>query len=401
MGTIFARIPAGFGRGPGLTSHAEGANDGRLRHARKWVLDFLRNLEKGTTLLKRNPWKRPGVLAVVAAAAVIGSLLAFTTVGRAASPNICNTSSTATTNASCVDQTVAPHVLTANEDAVSITRFTNQSGVGGATATHVVLRATFPSPVTVTGVLLFVNGAQVFSNPCTPASLPSGPSAQSVSCSVGSIAGTGNAKMIVRFKTAQAMTVTGAATYGESGNDSLPPRPNGTTNDTQQSRDSFIIASAGTAQGDCFDANQFVGGLASVSGATTTQSTAASLGQASTSLNLPCSPASAGIDTDPTHRPASFTRPVSFAEFMQIAGNAFGTVTIDFLTSVPNGLVLKELLAGTDPTVASNWLAVPNCVSGLPPSGDSCIFSRKNLPKGGLELILHVLGSSIDPRYIG
>ena len=60
-------------------------------------------------------------MAVVGAAAVIGSLLAFTTVGRAASPNICNTSSIGNTNASCVDQTVAPHVLTANEDAVSIT----------------------------------------------------------------------------------------------------------------------------------------------------------------------------------------------------------------------------------------------------------------------------------------
>jgi hypothetical protein len=353
-------------------------------------------------LRKRNPWKRPGVLAVVAAAAFIGSLLAFTAGGQAASPNICNTASTATTNASCVAQTVAPHVLTANEDAVSITQFTNESGVGGATATHVVLSATFPAPVTVTGILLFVNGAQVSTtNLCTPATLPSGPSAQSVSCSAGSILGAGNAKMIVRFKTAQAMTVTGAAVYGESGNDSLPPRPNGTVNDSQQSRDSFTIASAGTAQGDCFDANQFVGGLASVSGATTTQSTSASLGQASASLNLPCSPASAGIDTDPTHRPASFTRPVSFAEFMQITGNAFGTVTVDFLTSVPNGLVLKELVAGTDPTVASNWQPVPNCVSDLPPSGDSCISSKKNLPKGGLEFILHVLGSSVDPRYIG
>jgi hypothetical protein len=92
---------------------------------------------------------------------------------------------------------------------------------------------------------------------------------------------------------------------------------------------------------------------------------------------------------------------VSFAEFMQITGNAFGTVTVDFLTSVPNGLVLKELVAGTDPTVASNWQPVPNCVSDLPPSGDSCISSKKNLPKGGLEFILHVLGSSVDPRYIG
>jgi hypothetical protein len=358
--------------------------------------------KEGNNLRKRSPWKRRRVFAVVAATAFVGSLLAFATGGKAASPNICNTSSTATSNASCVDQTVAPHVLTANEDAVSITRFTNQSGVGGATATHVVLRATFPSPVTITGILLFVNNAQVSTtNLCTPATLPSGPSIQSVSCSLGSMSGGGNAKMIVRFKTDQAMTVTGAAAYGESGNDSLPPRPNGTVNDTQQSRDSFTIAAAGTGQGDCFDANQFVNGLASVSGATTTQSTLASLGQASPSLSLPCSPASAGIDTDPTHRPASFTRPVSFAEFMQIAGNTFGTVTIDFLTSVPNGLVLKELLAGTDPRVASNWQTVLNCVSGLPPSGDSCIFSRKNLPKGGLQLILHVLGSSVDPRYIG
>jgi hypothetical protein len=340
----------------------------------------------------KNQWIKPGLAAAVAATAVIASLLAFASGGQAASPNICTTPSTATSNASCVTELVTPHVLTTGGDAVSITSFTNQSGIGGATATHVVLKVAFPSSVSVEAITILLNGA-VSSTPC--AVPPSSVSA--VSCPVGSIIGGDKAKMIVRFSTAGGGTLEGSATYGESGNDSLPPRPNGTANDSQVARDSLAIAGAGQA-GNCYDLA--TGGIANVSGSTTTQSTAASVGKAASSLNLPCTPASVGVDTDPSHRPSSFSQNVSFAEFMTITGNAAGTVTIDFLSSLPKGFVLKELKVGFDPTLTTSWFVVPTCASN-PSGGDSCIVSTKNLPKGGMEYILNVLGSSFDPRYGG
>jgi hypothetical protein len=339
----------------------------------------------------KNQWIKPGLAAAVAAAAVIASLLAFASGGQAASPNICTTPSTATSNASCVTELVTPHVLTAGGDAVSITSFTNQSG-GGATATHVALHVAFPSSVTVEAITILLNGA-VSSTPCT---VPSSP-VSAVSCPVGSIIGGSKAKMIIRFSTAGGGTLEGSASYGESGNDSLPPRPNGTVNDSQVARDSLAIAGAGQA-GNCYDLA--TGGIANVSGSTTTQSTAASVGKAASSLNLPCTPASAGVDTDPNHRPSSFSQNVSFAEFMTITGNAAGTVTLDFLSSVPKGFVLKELKLGFDPTLTTSWFAVPTCASN-PSGGDSCIVSTKNLPKGGMQYILRVTGSSFDPRYGG
>jgi hypothetical protein len=40
-------------------------------------------------------------------------------------------------------------------------------------------------------------------------------------------------------------------------------------------------------------------------------------------------------------------------------------------------------------------------VSGLPPSGDSCIFDTANLPKGGVRWILHAFGTLFDSKYAG
>jgi hypothetical protein len=333
-----------------------------------------------------------GLAATVAAAAVIASLLALASGGQAASPSICITASTDTADPTCLTELVTPHVLTAGGDAVSITRFTNQSGVGGATATHVVLSVTFPGSATVSAITILLNGA-VSSTPCTPPSS----SVSVVSCPVGNIVGGGKAKMIVRFSTSTGGVLKGGVNYGEGGNDSSPPHPNGTVNDTQVARDTFAIAGA-SAAGNCYNVGN--SGLANISGSTTAQSTAASVGQADSSLNLPCTPVSAGVDIDSTHRPQGFTQNVSFVEFMALAGNAPGTVTIDFLSSVPKGFVLKELKLGSDPTLAISWTEVPTCASN-PSGGDSCIVSKKNLPKGGLEYILNVLGSSFDPRYGG
>jgi hypothetical protein len=186
-------------------------------------------------------------------------------------------------------------------------------------------------------------------------------------------------RLVVRFSTNQGMVLTGTASYGD---------------DNQASTDTLAIANATiVAQGGCFNTAQI-----SLAAATATQATRATVGRVSPSLGLPCTPASVGIDTDPTHRPAGF-QPVSFAEFKVAAESAFGTVTVR-LVSMPAGFVLKEL-TGSDPTSASSWTVVPNCVSGgLPPSGfDSCIF--KQATPSYAEYTLHVLGSETDPRYSG
>src|SRR3954452_18174714 len=93
-------------------------------------------------------------LVVAAAVVTVAASLAFATGGRAASPNICLRPSAVDTStgrlmpASCVTELVAPHFVTAGADAISVTKFTNESS-GGATATHTAVSATFP---TATGV---------------------------------------------------------------------------------------------------------------------------------------------------------------------------------------------------------------------------------------------------------
>src|SRR5262249_5563388 len=182
--------------------------------------------------------------------------------------------------------------------------------------------------------------------------------------------------------------------------------PNGGVNDTQQSQDSLTIANGVAASGDC---KSFSSGTNTVSGSTGTQSTAVTYGPADSSLNLPCTPADAGVDPNPNHRPASFTEQLSFVELVELVGNATATVTIDF-ASLPTNLntfVLYELF-GSDPTKLTSWNAVPDCVSGAPPNpgipplgNDSCIFGRVHLPNGGAEFVLHVLGNPNDGTYGG
>jgi hypothetical protein len=337
---------------------------------------------------------RPRLAVLAAALAGVVALLVFANGGNAASGNICTTPST--TSASCVKESVSPHVMTANGDAVSVTDFFNQAGIGGATATHVVVSATFSPAVTVKRIILLVNGSQVSSNPCTTASASLPVSKTTVSCPAGNIAGGGTVRMIVRFSTGVNTDIAGAAAYGESGNDNCPNQPNCTANDNQGNHDSLTIASGSAAQGSCFDASQFVRGLVTVSGATVNKIVTASVGQADSSQNLPCTPAGAGVDGNQAHHPTTFLTPdVAFVEFMKLPNNGVGTVTIE-LASVPNGFVLQEFV-GDDPTDPQDWVAVPNCVSGLPPTGfDSCI-AKKN----GKKFTLNVFGSPVDPRYGG
>src|SRR5205823_28962 len=161
----------------------------------------------GEEILKMRPLSVKGFgLSGVTGAAVIASVLVLASGSTAAGKNICLNPST--TAASCVTELAAPHFISPGADALSVTKFKNESG-GGGTATHVVLSVGFPSPVGVKSIALLVNGSPAPLTGCTPASasLPA-LGETSVSCPIGNIAGSGTAKMTVRFAASTSMTLT-------------------------------------------------------------------------------------------------------------------------------------------------------------------------------------------------
>lgn len=378
---------------------------------------------EGENTLRRKRWISIGFVPLAVAAAIAA---AFVSGSKAASPSICTKNSTDKTDASCVKETVLPHVLTAGQDAVSITKFTNQSGVGGATATHVTVSVSFSAPVAVKRITLFVNGTQVFSNPppdpptsspCTPASLPAS-SATTVSCSAGEIAGGGTAKLIVRFSTSSAVTLIGAATYGESGKDN-PSGPKGVVNDKQVARDSLSMAGGATAEGKCVDlgSTDFAIVSGSSDNGTTLQTTTATFGRADPSQNLPCTPAAGGVINA---TPSPLKTQISFVELAEFPGFGYATVNVD-ITPLPTNLSKFVLIEDTQfvPPFFATYITVPKSCdanTGLPPNAgpleqgatdstphhnDTCIASTSTLPRGGARFVLHVIGSPFDGHYGG
>jgi len=363
--------------------------------------------------LSRKSFGLAGVALLVAAAAA----LAFAGGGRAASPNICAGPSTGSplSPATCVQQFVGPHFIAPGANAISVTKFHNE---GTASATHLVLSVLFPAG----GVgIVSVNGVSPASSGCT---VTAPPGSTTVSCPEGDIAGGGNAKMTVRFTAGTTMTLTGTATYGESGNDN-PGGPNGGVNDREVNYDTLTVPSNGSAAGGCFDVPVPQTGSLGVA-----QTTSAAVGSAA-DTTLPCTFVDAGVldkSVSKNHGPANTQ--VSFVEFPFLApdllGNAFGTVKILF-TPLPAGVNLNKLklqedtsypkpfettgFFGTSVTVpdcnkdgtipGTNGNPAPGSTDALPHANDSCIFNRSSLPKGGGEIDMHVLGSPFDGHYQG
>ena len=350
----------------------------------------------------------------VTAAAVVAAVLVLASGGAAAGKNICSVPSP--TAASCVTELVAPHFITAGADALSVTKFTNESGNGGGTATHVVLSVGFSSPadstvpvnVDVKSITLLVNGSAAPLTGCTPtpANLPQ--TVSTVSCPVGNLAGSGTAKMTVRFAASTTTMLTGTATYGEGSG--TPGQP---TNSVQGNTDKVTVSGDGSATGGCFDTlpgNPF-------SGSTTAQMTSITLGGLAADSSQ-CTFADAGVLTDPNLAPTLHSQ-ISFVEFPALANGAFATVNIQF-TPLPAGVNLNKLKLLEDTNYKVPFfqysITVPNCdksgnipapvgipaqfaTDAKPHSNDSCIFNRSPLPGGGGELDLHVISSPLDGHY--
>jgi hypothetical protein len=359
----------------------------------------------------RYGWRKFIVFVGMAVLAALALALAFASGGRAASPNVCNTPSVTPsgggplTAASCVTELVAPHFIASGADAISVTKFTNESS-GGANATHVVLEVDFPSAVNVESV----NGA----SPADAVLAGCSVSSTAVSCPYGNLA-SGTVKLVVRFSATATMTLTGSASYGEGpGNPSNPP------NDFQVNYDTLTVGAGGTA-GGCFD-----GAPPSVTGSNSGQSTSALVGAAA-DTTLPCTFVDAGVlPKSFSNKHGASNTQISFVEFPFLPTGQLGTVKILF-TPLPSGVNINKLALLEDtsyplPFATSGFfgtfVTVPACnkdgtipgVNGTPAQGatdaiahanDSCIFNRASLPKGGGEIDMHVLGSPFDGHYQG
>jgi hypothetical protein len=359
----------------------------------------------------------------VAALAVLAGVLASATGSRAASGNICTTPSLGTppsTPATCVTEVVAPHFT--GGPAISFTKFHNEAGVGGATATHVALSVTFPGQVAIDAVRVFVaapgstNFTSVSATSCTA---QPGPTLVTVeSCPVGNIAGDGRAKMIVGFHGTTGGQLKGEAQYGEGGgNPSNPP------NDDQVNYDTLTVGSA-TAAGGCFNSSSgtFISG-ASSSG----QTTSITLGQ-TTDTTLPCTYADAGVkDKSLGANGNSENSDISFVEFPALAAGTFANVTITFPSAVKvnnKTPIFEDTTYTTDPNTVpyfTTFITVTDCDNkgnivtssktktiniGTPPKGetdssnpifyDSCVASRNPSTN---TVVLHVLANPLDQTY--
>ncbi len=362
----------------------------------------------------------------LAIAAVAAATLGLTGSSRAASPGVCTTPSvppttpgTPGTASSCVTQTLTPLTVTVGADGVSITRFDNQ---GTSTATHLSITQTFSAPVTIKSITLVLNGSVTSSSTCTPTPLPSVP-VMNVSCTdVGNVPGGSFAKLIVRYSAGAvgSIQVFGFVRYGESSSDKQGG-PNGTVNDQQWSNvvTVTVVTADPNASGKPLQAGKCTTftGTETVAGGDTTLS-ATAIYSVTVDPLLPCTPAAAGVipGTFPNIQTA-----VAFAEVPQTSPSSFVTVIIAF-TPLPPNTTLKKLVLLENTAVPPNplfttFITVPGCdAGGLPPNpgtpfpgamdsdpheNDSCIFSRSSLPKGGGELVLHVLGTGGDPGFGG
>jgi hypothetical protein len=337
-----------------------------------------------------------GLAALIVAGA---AALAFAAGGRAASGNICTSPSGTppTQAASCVTEAALPQFVSPGASALSVTKFVNQAGAGGATATHVLITVHFDQAVDVTSV----SGG----TSCTAAAT----GVTSASCSFGNISGGGSAKLLVVFTAPSTTHLTGEVTYGEGGGG-----PSNPPNDDQLNFATLTVGAGGT-DGGCFSTQ-----TANFSAVTGAQQTLVS-GITNAGSSLPCTYADAGV-LDGTNLTKTN---ISFVDFPSLSG---ATVVKILFTPLPKGLSISKMALHEDTNYATpyftTFVTVPACTKSgnsysipnpvapgeMIPQGttdavshknDSCIFSRASLKNGGGELDLLVIGTPPDGHYSG
>jgi hypothetical protein len=367
-----------------LTGSAEGANDGHLRHARKCVLDFLRIREGESTLPKIRLIDPPGMtrqgmfrkIALVATLAAVAVLALWASIGGAAAP------------APSLTVLAVPPAVTSGENVLGVLKFQYPTG---------------SSPTTITGVYVKVDipAGSVFKPTPLSSSNCTLQSAGWVRCDLGNVrAGETRRISVVVSAPSADFTIAGTAFWNENVNGSNP-LPN---NQVGPVDSNTVNVPTGTdIQGKCQTVTNTSPLTLSTTSSTTQQRTLLSISKQAE--NFPCTPASAGVEaaSPPSGAcgGANCTTQTSFVFFPSLLQGSAATVILDFPGSIlpsgttPKKFVLYQLLGGPQGVVVADCGTTPNA------SPDTCIVSRAKYGTSGVELVLSVLGSLIDPRYIG
>jgi len=231
-----------------------------------------------------------------------------------------------------------------------------------------------------------------------------GTSRDTVKCDLANVrvGETRKVSIVVKSSAVGSIKMEGSAFWNEIGNGGNP-----VTNNMITSTPSFETTDVVTGSGVMGTCQTTVGTssplVLNTTSGTTGQRTLLSI--ANQAENFPCTPASAGVETvSPPSGAcggAACTTQTSFVFFPSLLNGSTANVILDFPGSIlpsgttPKKFVLYQLLGGPQGVVVADCGTTPNA------SPDTCIVSRAKYGTSGVELVLRVLGSLIDPRYVG
>jgi hypothetical protein len=314
-------------------------------------------------------------IAFVASLAAVAVLALWASIGGAAAP------------APTLTVMAVPPAVTSGEDVLGVLKFQYPTG---------------SSPTTITGVYVKVDipAGSVFKPPPLSSSNCTLQSAGWVRCDLGNVrAGETRRVSVVVSGPSADFTIAGTAFWNEKVNGSNP-LPN---NHVGPVVSNTVDVPAGTdIQGRCQTVTNTSPLTLSTTSSTSKQRTLVSITKQAE--NFPCTPASAGVEAGAAPDGAcggnACTTQISFVFFPALPAGATGTVTLDFPgTELPNGTTPKNFVLYEFVLNAPN-VPVGDCGS-TNASTDSCIISRGKYGMQGVELVLSVKGSDIDPRYVG
>jgi hypothetical protein len=323
-------------------------------------------------------------IALLAALAALAVLAAMATIGGAATP------------APSLSLLVVPKpAVSMGQNVLGVLKFEYPAAASPTTITHVFVRVTLTPALAADsdfkGSLSGPNCALEGSNRDT------------VRCDLGNVrAGeTRLISVVVKPPAVGSIQMAGNAFWNEIGNGSNP-LVNNTIPSTPPS-DLTSVVTGSDVMGTCQTTVGTGSPLVLNTSSTTGQRTLLSISKQAE--NFPCTPASAGVEAAVPPAGAcggaTCTTQTSFVFFPSLLDSATATVTLDFPGSsllsgtTPKKFVLYQLLGGPQGVVVADCGTTPNA------SPDSCIFSRGKFGTQGVELVLRVFGSLIDPRYVG
>jgi hypothetical protein len=306
---------------------------------------------------------------------------------------------------------VSPSRVSAGANGFVLATFTAPSGSGTGTAVHAVLTLDLPPEFTAAqGDGCSARDADDSSKGGSSGSNNNREheGSNQLTCNLGNVHKGETVKRFITFTTSGSiiqpttLEVSGTVRFDNS------KKSRGNGHGDKVSADTTATAYAAddpNHQGKCVslsgDSTATVGVTATASNV---KGTSAVFGSADPSLDLPCTPAAGGVDTDITL--PGFTPGIWFVSLPQLGSSGVGRVTLTFY-QLPWGKDWKTFQVFELPGYPDDLTVSPNPVQpcawgGTLPSGQtSCVDSRSKFGYGGVKLRLVVKGSGVDPGYGG